>query len=213
MKKDRSFTLIELLIVISVIAVLIGMLLPALKAAQDKARSISCLNNLKTYGTNFMMYINDFNLAPAAQETDSSGNPVYWNEKIRFYTNTNIATAMKKGSVWFCPSFGQYTSHYYSRIGYGMNSVLPPGKKGDEFVLTRATHPDFSRVRQPTVTPLLADQFDDWHISSGAYIKDGALLYHNMNINTLFIDGHVSAHKKSYLIILVSTYFNANGTW
>jgi len=80
MKKNRNFTLIELFIAIAVIAILIGMLLPALKAARDKARSITCLNNLKTYGTNFMMYINDYNLAPAAQGTDSSGNPVYWNE-------------------------------------------------------------------------------------------------------------------------------------
>ena len=63
----RSFTLIELLITIAILAILVGVLLPALNSARDKARSVSCVNNLKTIGTGLMQYVleNDSWLPPS----------------------------------------------------------------------------------------------------------------------------------------------------
>ena len=58
--KKKNFTLIELLIVIAIIAILAGMMLPALKSARDKAMSVSCLNSLKQTGTAQAMYSTDF---------------------------------------------------------------------------------------------------------------------------------------------------------
>ena len=62
--KKKIFTMIELLVVISIIAILAALLLPALNAARMKAHSIACTANLKQLGSAVMVYEGDFGYYP-----------------------------------------------------------------------------------------------------------------------------------------------------
>lgn len=108
--KTNKFTLIELLVTIAIIAILAGMLLPALSKARDKARTISCTSNMKQIHYALTSYADSSDeWFPAAQGNDSD-SPAWakWQDRLvpYVYSGARITAneAYRKYPVFLCPA-------------------------------------------------------------------------------------------------------------
>lgn len=119
----RGFSLIELLVVISIVAIMISLLFPALAGARESARQTNCLANLRQLGIATHLYAGD-NRAWLPWKAESSS--IRWWTRISDYVSQEPGSPVygpatdyetfNGGSVWSCPSTSQ---NFW--LGYGWN--------------------------------------------------------------------------------------------
>lgn len=179
----KSFTLIELLIVIAIIALMASMLLPAIAKSRESAKMIVCQSRLKQLGMAFNMYVQDWdNYFPR-----TAG----WANSLLPYAAAAASNVMRE-KVYMCPS----EKHPYKEVAYLYNRRLA-GESGYSAGTTINT------INKPTSVIVLYDDSapinnnfttaNYSHVINRGNNQDGnAEGRHKSGDNFLFVDGHVA---------------------
>jgi prepilin-type N-terminal cleavage/methylation domain-containing protein/prepilin-type processing-associated H-X9-DG protein len=179
-----AFTLVELLIVISIISVLLGLLLPAVQAARASARRTQCTNNLHQIGIAMDMYLDSQGSTLSGKYPDAAQKPTVtpYKPSLRKVLGPYIE---ENANVFFCPcdvarDLGMTSGSYFETEGlsyeYNWPQAASPAPKTRVQLLT-----SYGGNKIPSSQVYLVIDFDPVH---GTPEQPGSRMY-------LYADGHV----------------------
>jgi type II secretory pathway pseudopilin PulG len=189
LRRRYSFTLLEMLVVMFIVASLIGLLLPALTTAKGKAQQAQCMNNLHQIHIGLELHAEDHNSAyPQTANVGAWGDGIGWTEQIFKYT--------KSQTVYRCPGQPREMANDYS---YFLNSYSASTNTGSTyFTRDHIKVPSIFILGGDSTYPfgILTDTDKDnqtqdclftWNEQRTIYTKQ----YHAGHVCVLFADGHL----------------------